>query len=162
MCEEPMRGVIVRFLDAHIHRDQAHRGSGQILPATRRVTYGAMLLAEPVLQEPFYQCDVSTVKTEVGAVYDCVARRRGIVVDEVAVTGSPVVVIKCHVPVATSFGLSEALRSATSGRAFAQCSFSHWNNCTDSETLALVGTIRKRKGLEGELAPSVDEFNDRL
>jgi elongation factor 2 len=36
------------------------------------------------------------------------------------------VMIKAYLPVAESFGFTQALRAATSGRAFPQCVFDHW------------------------------------
>jgi elongation factor 2 len=163
LCEEPMRGVMVRLLDAQIHRDQAHRGTAQILPTARRVSYGSFLLASPFIQEPFFECNISTIKTEVGPIYECMARRRGVVVDEVSVVGSPVVMMKFHIPVASAFGLTETLRSVTSGRAFPQCSFSHWGDCaSEVEMASIIAKIRTRKGLEGDSMPDVDKYNDRL
>lgn len=63
----------------------------------------------------------------VGAIYQTLTQRRGIVIGEEPVTGTPLVQMKAHLPVAESFGFTSALRQATSGRAFPQCVFSHWD-----------------------------------
>ena len=36
--------------------------------------------------------------------------------------------VKAHLPVTESFGFVAALRQATSGQAFPQCVFDHWEN----------------------------------
>merc|ERR1712226_1478609 len=60
-------------------------------------------------------------------------------------------------PVAESFGFTQALRAATSGRAFPQCVFDHWEQLADdpfkpeSRAGILVAGIRKRKGLKEEV-----------
>jgi elongation factor 2 len=62
----------------------------------------------------------------VGAIYQTMTSRRGIVIGEEPVTGTPLVQMKCYLPVGESFGFTQALRAATSGRAFPQCVFDHW------------------------------------
>ena len=51
----------------------------------------------------------------VGSVYQCVCQRRGFIVAEEPIVGTPMVVIKAHLPVAESFGFTKHLRSVTSG-----------------------------------------------
>ena len=54
--------------------------------------------------------------------------RRGGVVEENQREGTPLVQVKAHLPVSESFGFVAALRQATSGQAFPQCVFDHWEN----------------------------------
>merc|ERR1712195_348442 len=54
--------------------------------------------------------------------YSCLSQRRGIVLSEEPIQGTPLVMMKAYLPVAESFGFTQALRAATSGRAFPQCS----------------------------------------
>ena len=75
--------------------------------------------------------------------------------------------MKCYLPVGESFGFTQALRAATSGRAFPQCVFDHWE-LIDSDPFKegtmcekLVLEIRKRKGLKPEIPP-VSKFEDKL
>jgi elongation factor 2 len=89
------------------------------------------------------------------------------VIAEDPVQGTPLVNLKAHLPVAESFGFTQQLREMTSGRAFPQCVFSHWQiiNSDPFETTSkagiLVEQIRKRKGLAKDI-PSLDLFLDKL
>jgi len=75
--------------------------------------------------------------------------------------------IKAFLPVAESFGFVQALRAATSGRAFPQCVFDHWEQLNgdpfEAGTTAgkIVADTRKRKGLKAEI-PALDNFVDKL
>jgi len=103
----------------------------------------------------------------VGGIYQCLSQRRGIVIGEEPVTGTPLVMLKAYLPVAESFGFTQALRAATSGRAFPQCVFDHWEELggdpldTKGRAGELAQAIRKRKGLKLEI-PSLDNFIDKL
>jgi elongation factor 2 len=75
--------------------------------------------------------------------------------------------IKAYLPVAESFGFTQALRAATSGRAFPQCVFDHWEelggNPLEAGSMANVIAlgIRKRKGLKNEI-PILETYIDKL
>merc|ERR1711879_834487 len=62
--------------------------------------------------------------------------RRGCVFEENPREGTPLIQVKAHLPVAESFGFVSALRQQTSGQAFPQCVFDHWDtmpgNCMES------------------------------
>ena len=102
-----------------------------------------------------------------GGIYQTLTQRRGIVLSEVPVQGTPLVIVKAYLPVAESFGFTQHLRAMTSGRAFPQCVFDHWEQIlTDpleagSKSAALVDAIRKRKGLKAGI-PTLDNFLDKL
>jgi elongation factor 2 len=70
-------------------------------------------------------------------------------------------------PVAESFGFTQHLRAMTSGRAFPQCVFDHWEMITSdpfdaaSKSGQIVDAIRKRKGLKAGI-PALDNFIDKL
>jgi len=53
-----------------------------------------------------------------GGIYNCLTTRRGIVIGEEPVAGTPLVIVKAYLPVAESFGFTQHLRQMTSGRAF--------------------------------------------
>jgi elongation factor 2 len=75
--------------------------------------------------------------------------------------------MKAYLPVGESFGFTQALRAATSGRAFPQCVFDHWEMFSGdpteegSKAAVLVEQIRKRKGLKPGI-PALDNFVDKL
>ena len=126
LTEENMRGCRFNLEDVTLHADAIHRGGGQITPTARRVFYASVLTASPRFQEPIFLVEIQCPDDAVGGIYGCLAQRRGIVQGEEPISGTPLVMIKAFLPVAESFGFTQALRAATSGRAFPQCVFDHW------------------------------------
>jgi len=167
LTEENMRGCRYNIEDVALHADAIHRGGGQIIPTARRVFYAATLTASPRFQEPIFLVEIQCPEDTVGGIYNCLSTRRGIVIGEEPISGTPLVNMKAHLPVAESFGFTQALRAATSGRAFPQCVFDHWEEFADdpmkpeSRAGALVAAIRKRKGLKDEIPP-LENFIDKL
>ena len=60
------------------------------------------------------------------SVYTIIPQIRGEVYEETPIPSTPLVQIKAYLPVKESFGLNEALRSGTQGRAFPQMVLDHW------------------------------------
>ena len=167
LTEENLRGVRFDIHDVKIHSDNMHRGAGQIIPASRRVFYASMLTAKPSFQEPVFLVDIQVPEEIVGAIYNLVSKRRGVVIEQEPVEGTPIINVKAHLPVAESFGFNDALKAATKGRAFPQMIFDHWasfgGDPTDpsSKAAALVDKIRLRKGLKAGV-PNLANFLDKL
>jgi len=155
LCEEPIKGVKVRILEAQVAKDPALRGPAQITPAIRKGILGAILTSKPVLLEPIYKIEISTPLELVGECVNIVRKRRG------KISSSEykgfITVVSGFIPVAETFGLTQEMRSATSGRAFWQCSFSHWERVPENVTSELIKQIRKRKGLPLEV-PTLKAF----
>merc|ERR1711915_203242 len=149
LCDENMRAVRFNLHDVTLHADAIHRGGGQIIPTTRRVLYACVLTAEPRLQEPVYLCEIQC--------------------PEAAVGGTPMFVVKAHLPVNESFGFTADLRSNTGGQAFPQCVFDHWQDMPgcplnaegNSKPYNIVQDTRKRKGLK-EGVPDLSNYLDKL
>lgn len=167
MCDENMRGIRFNIHDVTLHTDAIHRGGGQIIPTARRVMYACELTAVPKFQEPLFLCEIQTPDDVVGGIYQTLTARRGIVISEEPVVGTPLVTMKAYLPVGESFGFTQALRTATSGRAFPQCVFDHWEEMNGdpleagSKANEIVEAIRKRKGLKPGVPP-IDHFTDKL
>ena len=75
--------------------------------------------------------------------------------------------VKAYLPVNESFGFDSDLRAATSGQAFPQCCFDHWQTI-EQDPLAegslankIVMATRERKGLSQELPP-LERYLDKL
>uniref|UniRef100_A0A7S0BG14 Tr-type G domain-containing protein n=1 Tax=Rhodosorus marinus TaxID=101924 RepID=A0A7S0BG14_9RHOD len=167
LCEENMRGVSFNILDVTLHADAIHRGGGQIIPTCRRALYGAQLMADPKIQEPIYLAEIQAPETVVGAIYGVLNFKRGHVFEEIPRPGTPMFNLKAYLPVAESFGFTAELRKATSGQAFPQCVFDHWELMSgkpleDGDRVnKIVKTTRIRKGLK-ENVPGIDNFYDKL
>lgn len=126
LCEEPIRNVKFKILDAVIAQEPLHRGGGQIIPTARRVAYSAFLMATPRLMEPYLFVEVQAPADCVSAVYTVLAKRRGHVTQDAPVPGSPLYTIKAFIPAIDSFGFETDLRTHTQGQAFCLSVFHHW------------------------------------
>jgi len=158
LCEEPIRGLKVKLVDAQLHDDPVHRGPAQIMPAIRRAILGSFLTAKPVLLEPVYKIGVSVPARWVGECLSIITKRRGKIVasDQRGI----LTMITGYVPVAETFGLSAEMRSATSGHAFWQCTFDHWEKVPENIAKEVFRQIRERKGLPPE-TPTADMFIEK-
>ena len=61
-----------------------------------------------------------------GGIYSVLNQKRGHVFEEMQRPGTPIFNLKAYLPVVESFGFTSTLRAATSGQAFPQCVFDHW------------------------------------
>lgn len=167
LCEENMRGIRFNLMDVTLHTDSIHRGAGQIMPPTRRCCFAAELTAKPTLQEPIFLVEITCPQDAMSGVYNCMNMRRGCVFEENPREGTPLVQVKAHLPVSESFGFVAALRQATSGQAFPQCVFDHWENLQGdameegSKLQELVLKTRKRKNIKVEM-PKLGDYLDKL
>ena len=166
LAEENLRGVRFNIQDVELHNDSIHRGGGQIIPTARRVYYASEITATPRYQEPIYLCNISTPQDVMNGIYQCFSQRRGVVFNEESVQGTPLLEVKAYLPVSESFGFTAHLRSLTSGQAFPQSSFSHWDIIKQdpfdvkSKAYEITMAIRKRKGLKQEL-PILSDYIDK-
>jgi len=167
LCEENVRGCRFNIHDVTLHADAIHRGGGQIIPTARRVFYAAMLTAKPAIMEPIYLVEIQCPENAMGGIYSVLNRRRGHVFAEDQKVGTPIHMVKAYLPVMESFGFTADLRSHTSGQAFPQCVFDHWQVFAGdpleegSKPNVIVLGIRKRKGLT-EGIPPLDRYLDKL
>jgi elongation factor 2 len=166
LCEENMRGIRFNIMDVTLHADSIHRGAGQIMPPTRRCCFAAEMTAQPTLQEPMFLVEITCPQDAMSGVYNCMQPRRGQVFEENPREGTPLIQVKAYLPVSESFGFVAALRQQTSGQAFPQCVFDHWENLPGSAMDAgkiqdLVLACRKRKNLKVEM-PKLADYNDKL
>lgn len=157
VAEEPLRATRFNVMDVTLHADAIHRGTGQIMPTTRRVLYAAMLLAKPALLEPVYLVEIQVPEQAMGGIYGVLTRRRGHVFEENQRPGTPLYNIKAYLPVNESFGFVADLRAATGGQAFPQSVFDHYQilpgDPLDITTKSgqVVEAMRVRKGLKKEV-----------
>jgi len=167
MCEENMRGIKFNIMDVTLHTDSIHRGAGQIMPPTRRCCFAAEMTGKPTLQEPIFLVEITCPQDAMSGVYNCMNLRRGCVFEENPREGTPLMQVKAYLPVAESFGFVSALRQQTSGQAFPQCVFDHWENMPgdamepESKMNLLCLAVRKRKNLKVAI-PALTDYLDKL
>jgi len=176
LCGEAMRGCRFEIHDVVMHADSIHRGAGQIMPPAKRAMYGVQLRSGPKLYEPYFQADITVPNTFAAGVYKTLNARRGEVVAEETTPGTPLCKIKAYVPVLESFGFTQFLRQNTSGRAFPQLIFSHWDLVAgdvftadkkgvaipaESSVTKIMLDVRKRKGMKEEI-PMFGDYYDRV
>jgi len=145
LCQEPIRGIKIKILEARIADSAEHRGTAQILPALHRAIYESILTAKPILLEPIYRIEVSVPVQWLGECLNIIKKRRGRVLSS-EIKGI-LAVVKAYIPVAESFGLSTDMRSATAGHAFWQFNFHGWEKVPKELMMKIVKQIRERKGL---------------
>jgi len=166
-CGEAMRGIRYNIQDVSLHADAIHRGAGQIMPTFKRVMYACQIRSKPSLLEPLYLCDITVPQNAISGVYQTLNARRGLVDQLIERTGTPLVQVRAFLPVLESFGFASHLRQNTSGQAFPQMIFSHWEKVNGDMTDAassvhkIVQQVRERKGLKSGL-PDFNDYYDKL
>ncbi|KAI3832426.1 hypothetical protein MKX03_020660 [Papaver bracteatum] len=157
LAEERMRGICFELCNVVLHPEDIYRGGGQIIPTATK----------PRLFEPMYLVEIQAPENALGGVYGVLNQKRGYIFEETQRPGTPLYNIKGYLPIVESFGFSWQLKNATSGQAFPQCVFDHWEMMTydplepGSPGEDLVRDIRRRKGLPAEISP-LSDFQDDL
>lgn len=127
LCDEPIRNVKFKLLDAIVASEPIHRGGGQVIPAARRTIYSSFLMAAPRLMEPTYLVELQCPADCIQAVYPVLARRRGHIVQDAPKAGAPFYTVRAYLPVMDSFGFETDIRCYTLGQVFCQQVFDHWS-----------------------------------
>ncbi|EWC45145.1 putative U5 small nuclear ribonucleoprotein component [Drechslerella stenobrocha 248] len=127
LCEEPIRNTKFRLMDASLASEAIYRGGGQIIPTARRACYSSFLMASPRLMEPMYSCHMTGPADSVSPLYTVLAKRRGHVLTDGPIAGTPLYLVKGLIPVIDSFGFETDLRIHTQGQAFVSLVFDKWS-----------------------------------
>ncbi|KAH8701153.1 putative U5 snRNP component Snu114 [Talaromyces proteolyticus] len=127
LCEEPIRNVKFKLTDVTLADQAIYRGGGQIIPTTRRAVYSSFLMASPRLMEPIYSCEMLGPADAVASVYTVLSRRRGHVLSDGPVAGTPLYSVRGLIPVIDSFGFETDLRIHTQGQATVSLVFDKWS-----------------------------------
>jgi U5 small nuclear ribonucleoprotein component len=127
LCEEPIRNAKFRLTDISLASEAIFRGGGQIIPTARRACYSSFLMASPRLMEPVYSCSMIGPADAVTSVYTVLARRRGHVLQDGPIAGTPLYQVRGLIPVIDSFGFETDLRIHTQGQATVSLVFDRWS-----------------------------------
>jgi elongation factor 2 len=155
LCGESLRDVKVKLLDVQLSENPAFHESIEIINGVRHAIFGSFLTAKPALLEPIYKIGVSVPIQWMGECLNIITRRRGRIL--ASEQKGMLAMISGYIPVAETFGLAAEIRSATSGRAFWQSAFDHWEKVPEDVVAEVVKKIRKRRGFPPKI-PSADRF----
>ena len=150
-----MRHVKVSLIDFQLSGVSELCNSVEIMHAVGKAIFGSFLTAKPVLMEPVYKTVISVPTELAGECSRIVGSRRGKIL--AFQQKGLLAVISGVVPVAESFGLSQELRSATSGRAFWQSILDRWERVPEKLAVKVIAEVRKRKGLPADI-PEANRF----
>ncbi|KAI5210634.1 U5 small nuclear ribonucleoprotein component [Aureobasidium subglaciale] len=127
LCEEPIRNTKFKITDVSLAPEAIYRGGGQIIPTARRAAYSSFLMASPRLMEPVYSCSMIGNADSVSSLYTVLARRRGHVLSDGPIAGTPLYKVSGLIPVIDSFGFETDLRIHTQGQATLSLVFDRWS-----------------------------------
>ncbi|KAM0485173.1 hypothetical protein ACHAPX_001154 [Trichoderma viride] len=127
LCEEPIRNTKFKVTDVVLANEAIFRGGGQIIPTSRRACYSSFLMASPRLMEPVYSVSVTGPEDSYMEVYNVLARRRGHVLSDGPVAGTPLYRVNGLIPVIDSFGFETDLRIKTQGGSMVSLVFDSWS-----------------------------------
>ncbi|EXJ78845.1 elongation factor 2 [Capronia coronata CBS 617.96] len=125
LCREPMQGVAV-FLEEVTQQlspetsdptIESGRLTGELITSVREAIRGAFLDWSSRILLAMYSCTIQATPDVLGRVYSVLTRRRGLILSESLLEGTPYFTIEAKLPVAESFGFSEEIRKRTSGLA---------------------------------------------
>ena len=155
LCGEPLRHVQVNLVDFQLCGDF---DSAEIMRGVGKAVFGSFLTADPALLEPIYKIIITVASELAGESSRMLSSRRGKVT--LFEQKGLLTVISGFIPVSETFGFSKELRSATSGRAFWQMFFDHWEKMPPKISLQVISDLRQRKGLSPEV-PKPEKFTEQ-
>ncbi|OCT45349.1 Ribosome assembly protein 1 [Cladophialophora carrionii] len=163
LCREPMQGVAV-FLEDIVQQSQAQesadspaaaetgRLTGELITSVRETIRSAFLDWSPRILLAMYSCTIQATPEVLGRVYSVLTRRRGSILSEALLEGTPYFTISATLPVAESFGFSEEIRKRTSGLAQPMLKFTGFEMLDDVDPFWVPKTEEELEdlGVHGE------------
>lgn len=129
LCREPTQGIAVfleQITQTHASSDsssdpttavESGRLTGELITTVRETIRASFLDWSPRILLAMYSCTIQATPEVLGRVYSVLTRRRGSILSESLLEGTPYFTIEATLPVAESFGFSEEIRKRTSGLA---------------------------------------------
>jgi len=154
IAREPVQGVKAKLVDVKLHEDAVHRGPAQVIPAVRQAVQAGILMADPVLLEPFQNVYIQVPQDMQGGAMSEIQGRRGFILS--TELEGDLTTINAKMPVARMDKFADALRSATEGRVLWSSAFAGFEPLPPNLLLETVRQIRTRKGLKPEMPKPSD------
>jgi elongation factor 2 len=152
LCGEPLRHVNFTILNAEISKKPEYRDGSEITHGMGKAIFGSVLASAPILLEPIYKIIISGPSELARECSRIISARRGKI--SAFEQRGALTITTGSIPVAETFGLSEQLRSATSGRALWQSLLDHWEAIPERQMAKTIRDIRIRKGLSRDVPKS--------
>jgi elongation factor 2 len=157
LCGEPVKSVKINLVEAQLSGDPEQRSDVEVMHGMGKAIFGSFLTAKPVLLEPIYKTVISVPTELAGECSRIISSRRGRI--SAFEQKGILTTVTGFIPVAETFGLSQELRSTTSGRAFWQSTFDHWEKMPEKLEAKIIIETRERKGLPAEV-PKPERFTE--
>ena len=109
------------------------RNTGELLTTLRALIHTSALQFSPRLLFALYTATISAPPESLGAVYATLTRRRGSILSESILEGTPYFTITSLIPVAESWGFAEEIRKRTSGLAQPSLEFRGFGRLEEGE-----------------------------
>ena len=155
LCGEPVRHLKVDLVDLQLSEEF---NSTEVMRGVGKAVFGSFLTAQPILLEPVYKIIITVASELTSETSRILCSRRGKVT--LFEQKGLLAVISGFIPVSETFGFSKELRTATSGRAFWQSFFDHWEKMPQKLSLQVITDLRQRKGLSPEV-PKPEKFMEQ-
>lgn len=120
-----IRNTKFKIMDIALAPEAIFRGGGQVIPTSRRACYSSFLMASPRLMEPLYSVSMTGPQDAVSNLVTFLARRRGHILSDAPIVGTPLYRANGLIPVIDSFGFETDLRINTQG-AMVSLVFERW------------------------------------
>ena len=155
ICGESIRHLQVKLIDFQLSNDQS--ASSEIMHGIGKAIFGSFLTAEPMLLEPISKI-IMTVDTKFSSESSRILSTRRGAVTSFEQKGM-LTNISGLIPISETFGFAKEIRTATSGRAFWQSFFSHWEKIPLKLSPQVIEVLRRRRGLAPEV-PKPEKFSE--
>jgi len=152
LCGEPVRHLKVDLVDFNL---SGEFDSAEVMRGVGKAVFGSFLKGQPFLLEPVYKIIITVASDLTSETTRILTSRRGKVT--LFESKGLLAVISGFIPVSETFGFSKELRTTTSGRAFWQSFFDHWEKMPQKLMLQVITDLRQRKGLTPEI-PKPEKF----
>jgi ribosome assembly protein 1 len=168
LCREPTQGIAV-FLESITSSDDSEQHdtgklTGELITTVRSGIRDAFLDWSPRILLAMYSCTIQATPEVLGRVYDVLNRRRGTILSESLLEGTPYFTIEATLPVAESFGFSDEIRKRTSGLAQPMLRFIGFEMLDDVDPFWVPKTEEELEdlGVHGERENVAKRYVDKI
>ncbi|MHC1592443.1 MAG: GTP-binding protein [Candidatus Helarchaeales archaeon] len=155
LCDQPVRGIKIVIRSLSLDKRRLLDNPLEFKLMIRNLVFASILSGSPILLEPISRLMIQIPLNLLKIVDTLMAQKKGRILSIENVGNSAL--ITCIIPIRNSIELVEELRSKSSGQAFWQTFFSHWQEMDEKEALQIIKSLRISHGRNPEI-PSPEFF----